>query len=97
MMLDRKALRRYRADPCAFIEECLVNPETGKAYGLLEAERAFLRLAFRRRPDGRLLYPELIYSAIKKSGKTYDQNGDGKLDQAEFLKACKDGVFSSVK
>ncbi|MGA2313401.1 MAG: terminase TerL endonuclease subunit [Xanthobacteraceae bacterium] len=70
MMLDRKALRRYRADPCAFIEECLVNPETGKAYGLLEAERAFLRLAFRRRPDGRLLYPELIYSAIKKSGKT---------------------------
>lgn len=34
---------------------------------------------------------------IKKSGKTYDQNKDGKLDQAEFMKACKDGVFSSVK
>ncbi len=35
--------------------------------------------------------------AIKKSGKQYDANGDGKLDRDEFTKACKDGVFDSVK
>lgn len=35
--------------------------------------------------------------AIEASGKKYDSNGDGKLDQAEFMKACKDGVFASIK
>jgi Ca2+-binding EF-hand superfamily protein len=35
--------------------------------------------------------------AIKKSGKVYDTNKDGKLSQAEFTKACKDGVFASIK
>ena len=68
--LDRKALARYRADPCAFVEECLVNPETGKPFVLLDAERQFLKHAFRLKPTGRLLFSDLIYSAIKKSGKT---------------------------
>jgi hypothetical protein len=36
-------------------------------------------------------------AAIKKSGKSYDDNNDGKLSQAEFLKACKDGVFAAIK
>jgi len=35
--------------------------------------------------------------AIKASGKTYDANADGKLDEAEFMKACLDGVFASIK
>jgi hypothetical protein len=35
--------------------------------------------------------------AIKKSGKTYDTSKDGKLPQAEFTQACKDGVFASIK
>jgi len=35
---------------------------------LLPAERQFL--AFRTGKDGRLLYPELVFSAPKKSGKT---------------------------
>jgi hypothetical protein len=72
--LDHKALKRYRADPCAFIEECLVNPGpgsgAGKSFVLLDAEREFLRHAFTFGPDGRLLYPDLIYAAIKKTGKT---------------------------
>jgi Ca2+-binding EF-hand superfamily protein len=34
--------------------------------------------------------------AIKKSGKSYDENNDGKLTQDEFMKACKDGVFASL-
>jgi hypothetical protein len=70
MKFDRKALKRYRIDPVAFIEECLVNPEDGAPFKLLDAERTFLRLALRIGPNGRLLYPELIYAAIKKSGKT---------------------------
>jgi len=68
--LDRKALTRYRADPCAFIEECLINPETGKPFVLLPAEREFLKHAFATDENGRLLYPELVYACPKKSGKT---------------------------
>jgi phage terminase large subunit-like protein len=37
---------------------------------LLEAERAFMRHAFTLDRNGRLAYPELVYGAIKKSGKT---------------------------
>jgi len=36
-------------------------------------------------------------AAIKKSGKNYDANKDGKLSQDEFMKACKDGVFASIE
>ena len=68
--LDRKALKRYRADPCAFIEECLINPETGKPFVLLPAEREFIAFAFQTDERGRLLYPELVYACPKKSGKT---------------------------
>jgi hypothetical protein len=68
--VDPTHLKRYHDDPVAFIDECLINPETGKPFVLLDAEIAFLRLAFRLGPNGRLLHSELIYSAIKKSGKT---------------------------
>jgi len=68
--LDRKTLKRYRADPAAFIEECLINPESNKPFVLLDAERAFLKHAFRLRANGRLLYDTLIYACPKKSGKT---------------------------
>ena len=37
---------------------------------MLDAERRFLEHAFKLTPDGRLLYPEQIYSCPKKSGKT---------------------------
>jgi hypothetical protein len=69
-VLDRKALARYRQDPAAFIGECLINPENGRPYTLLAAEVAFMAYAFRTGADGRLLFPDLVYSAIKKSGKT---------------------------
>ena len=67
---DRKTMQRYRADPAAFITEVLVNPETGKAFKLLAAERQFLAHAFKTDDDGALLYPEQIYGCPKKSGKT---------------------------
>lgn len=56
-------------DPVAFCEH-LVNPETGRPFVLTEAELLFLRHAFALTPDGRLRFPELIWSAPKKSGKT---------------------------
>ena len=35
--------------------------------------------------------------AIDKSGKIYDANSDRRLDKAEFMKACKDSIFNSIK
>jgi hypothetical protein len=67
---NRKSLARWRADPGAFIEENLVNPETGKPFALLQAEQAFLDHAYRTDDDGRLLYQDQAYCAPKKSGKT---------------------------
>ena len=67
---DRAALKQYRQSPVDFIEECLIDPESGQPFVLLPAECAFLEYAFKTGPDGRLLYPELVYSCPKKSGKT---------------------------
>jgi phage terminase large subunit-like protein len=68
--LDVVSLARWRADPVLFVEEVLHDPETGKPYRLLDAERRFLEHAFRTGADGRLCYPEQVYSCPKKSGKT---------------------------
>ena len=60
---------RYQHNPTAFIER-LIDPETGRRFTLLPAEREFLKHALATDRDGRLLFPEMIYGAIKKSGKT---------------------------
>ena len=70
MSAVRTKLARWRADPAAFIEHVLHNPETGKPFTLLPAERVFLQHAFKRDAAGRLLYPEQVFGAPKKSGKT---------------------------
>ncbi len=57
-------------DPVAFIRAYLRNPETGEPFVLFPAEERFLREALIPGPDGRLRYPELVFSAPKKSGKT---------------------------
>lgn len=68
--LDHSALDRWKQDAAAFINEVMIDPDTGAPFVLLPAERAFLRRAFKRTADGRLRYPELVYSAPKKSGKS---------------------------
>lgn len=68
--LDKSALARWRRDPTAFIEEVVVDPETGRRFVLLPAERTFLEHAFTTDDNGRLIYPEQVYSCPKKSGKT---------------------------
>ena len=57
-------------DPVSFITTVLRDPETRRPFVLLPAEIAFLEHALETDDDGRLLHPELVYSAIKKSGKT---------------------------
>jgi Terminase large subunit, ATPase domain len=69
-VLDSTTLSRWRSSPISFVEEVLHDPETGKPFVLLEAERVFMQRAFALDDDGRLLYPELVYGAPKKSGKT---------------------------
>jgi phage terminase large subunit-like protein len=59
-----------KQDAIKFIEGTLINYETGQPFVLTKAERRLLRRAFELTPDGRLKYPELIFSAPKKSGKT---------------------------
>src|SRR5439155_7051942 len=54
----------------AFIREVLRDPETGAPFVLYPAQERFLRKALTLTPDGRLRYPELLYAAPKKSGKT---------------------------
>ena len=60
----------FTRDPVAFIERVLVNPETGKPFKLNRAQRRFLARCLATTSDGRLRYPELLFSAPKKSGKT---------------------------
>lgn len=62
--------KRWRRDPVAFIQEVLVDPETGAPFVLNRAEKRFVRRAFALTKDGRLKHPELVYSGPKKSGKT---------------------------
>ena len=63
-------LDHWRADPIAFIETVLHDPETDAPFKLLGAEKQFLRHAFQTGDDGRLRYSEQIFGAPKKSGKT---------------------------
>src|SRR5690242_9615019 len=63
-------IANWRRDPCAFINEVLRDPETNQPFRLYSAEVEFLRRAFTLTPAGKLPWPEVVYSAPKKSGKT---------------------------
>ena len=65
----REELARWRADPVRFIEQVMINPETGKSFELFQAERDFFAHAWRLDDDGRLVYPEQCFSGPKKTGK----------------------------
>jgi phage terminase large subunit-like protein len=69
-VLDTSTLTRWLRQPLNFITEILRDPETGKPFVLLDAERAFLEHAYQTDDSGRLVYPEQLYGAPKKSGKT---------------------------
>src|SRR5262245_15426999 len=68
--IDRATIALWRVEPLRFIENVLCDPESGKPFVLSNAERAFLQRTFMLGEDGKLVYPELVFGAIKKSGKT---------------------------
>jgi len=68
--MSKGLVARWKREPVAFIREVLINPETGERFVLYPAQEAFIREALTPRSDGRLPFPELVFSAPKKSGKT---------------------------
>ena len=68
--LSASALDRWRTSPSAsFIEEVMVDPETGLPFRFAPRRRTSWNAHFGQRP-GRLVYLGAIYSCPKKSGKT---------------------------
>jgi phage terminase large subunit-like protein len=66
---QNNSIARWR-DPIAFIEHCLIDPETSRPFILYAEQRTYLKHAFERTPDGHMRYTELVFSAGKKSGKS---------------------------
>ncbi len=69
-MARTERYNRWKRDPVAFITEVLRDPETGKPFVLYEAQERFLRKALTLTAEGKLPFPELLFSCPKKSGKT---------------------------
>jgi len=69
-LADKSARNRWRRNPCAFVREVLINPETSHPFELYPAQERFLREALTLTPEGTLPYSELLYSTPKKGGKT---------------------------
>ena len=67
--IDSRTLDRYRVDPAAFIEECLVSPYDGKPYQLNPSERQFIKFMFQLDANGRMLYPLLLYSRSRNPAR----------------------------
>ncbi len=63
-------LVQWKRDPVTFITDLLRDPETRQPFQLYSEQVAFLREALTLTADGRLPYPELLFSGPKKSGKT---------------------------
>ena len=56
--------------PVTFIDKLIKKNELGQPFTLSDHQREVLRLAFAFDQDGRLPYDTIVYSCIKKSGKT---------------------------
>src|SRR5262249_47641942 len=57
--------------PVTFIDRVITKSEKGLPWTLTPYQRRVLELAFRRRPNGALLYRQVVLSEPKKSGKTF--------------------------
>jgi hypothetical protein len=56
--------------PITFIDRLIKKNELGQSFALTDEQREVLRLAFAFDEDGRLPWDTIIYSTVKKSGKT---------------------------
>jgi phage terminase large subunit-like protein len=69
-VLENSALQRWQRDPISFINALIRDPVTEQPFELCDAQKQFFNHCWKTREDGRLLYPEQCFGAIKKSGKT---------------------------
>jgi phage terminase large subunit-like protein len=63
-------MRAYPTDIVAFIDDTVKKTEEGRPFRLLEHQRRILGRAFAFGADGKLPYTTIVWSEIKKSGKT---------------------------
>ena len=66
-----ETLERLRLDPVMFADTFLPHNEKGKSWRLSPHQRQVLTRAFRRGPEGDLLFRLVLWSEPKKSGKTF--------------------------
>src|SRR5262249_24505342 len=64
-------LERLRLDPVLFADTFLPRNEKGKSWRLGPHQRQVLARAFRRGPEGDLMFRLVLWSEPKKSGKTF--------------------------
>jgi len=62
---------RYARDPAAFIDDLVKKNELGKPFRLMDWQRDVLRMAFQFDKDSRLSWDTILWSMVKKSGKTF--------------------------
>jgi phage terminase large subunit-like protein len=68
--VNEQQLRKYQRDPVCFIDDLITKNELNQPFSLKPHQREILRLAFAFDEDGRLPYDTILWSTIKKSGKT---------------------------
>ena len=56
--------------PITFIDRLIKKNELGQPFALMDHQREILRIAFDFDKDGRLAWDTILYSCVKKSGKT---------------------------
>ena len=64
-------LARYVRDPAGFIDDLVQKNELGQPWRLFAHDREILRLAFTFDEDGRLPWDTILWSCIKKDGKSW--------------------------
>jgi phage terminase large subunit-like protein len=104
----RHRAEAYEHDVVAFIDDQIQFSELGKPFTLFTHQKEVLRLAFAFDDDGRLPWDTILYSCVKKSGKTavnaavilwwaFTQEAPNEiLILANDLEQATDRVFKSV-
>jgi phage terminase large subunit-like protein len=65
-----RGVESYATDPMAFSDDLIMVNERGQPFRLLDHQREILRLAFAFDAEGRLPWDTLLWSSVKKDGKT---------------------------
>ena len=65
-----KANKKPTISPITFIDRLVKKNELGQPFTLMDHQREILRLAFTFDEAGRLPWDTIVYSCVKKSGKT---------------------------